>query len=59
MVDGSVRLNPIALRLTSTYEFDLMAQLAGLKLLERWGNWERTSPYLSDSRAHISFYGVS
>lgn len=57
MVDGSVRLNPIALRLTSTNEFDLMARLAGLKLLERWGNWERTSPYVADSRAHISFYG--
>jgi SAM-dependent methyltransferase len=56
MVDGSVRLNPISLRLTSTHEFDLMAQLAGLRLVERWGNWERTSPYLVDSRAHISFY---
>jgi ubiquinone/menaquinone biosynthesis C-methylase UbiE len=57
LMNGTVRLNPIALRLTSTHEFDLMAQLAGLKLLERWGNWERTSPYLADSRAHISFYG--
>jgi SAM-dependent methyltransferase len=57
MVDGGVRLNPISLRLTSTHEFDLMAQLAGMKLLERWGNWERTSPYLPDSRAHISLYG--
>jgi ubiquinone/menaquinone biosynthesis C-methylase UbiE len=57
LMNGTVRLNPIALRLTSTHEFDLMARLAGLKLLERWGNWERTSPYLADSRAHISFYG--
>jgi SAM-dependent methyltransferase len=56
MMDGTVRLNPISLRLTTTFEFDLMAELAGLKLVERWGNWERTSPYLPTSRAHISIY---
>jgi SAM-dependent methyltransferase len=59
MMDGTIRLNPISLRLTTTFEFDLMAELAGLKLLERWGNWERTTPYLANSRAHISFYGPS
>ncbi|HET9143882.1 class I SAM-dependent methyltransferase [Actinophytocola sp.] len=56
LTDGSVRLNPISLRLTTTHEFDLMAQLAGLRLQERWGNWERTTPYLPTSRAHISLY---
>lgn len=56
LTDGNVRLNPISLRLTTTHEFDLMARLAGLTLVERWGNWERTAPYLVDSRAHISFY---
>ncbi|WP_283134509.1 class I SAM-dependent methyltransferase [Rhizohabitans arisaemae] len=53
--DG-VRLNPVALRLTSPAEFDLMANQAGLRLRERWGNWARTAPYVADSRAHISFY---
>lgn len=53
--DG-VRLNPVALRLTTPAEFDLMAEKAGMRLRERWGNWSRTIPYLAGSRAHVSFY---
>ena len=54
--DDGTRLNPVALRLTSPSEFDLMAEKAGLRLRERWGNWSRTLPYMAESRAHISFY---
>lgn len=53
---GRADLHPMALRLTSTAEFDLMAGAAGLRLEERWGDWSRTHPYLRDSRSHISFY---
>jgi len=36
-------------------ELDLMAQLAGLTLDERWADWDR-SPFTSDSRKHISVW---
>jgi SAM-dependent methyltransferase len=36
-------------------EYDLMAQLAGLTLRERWSNWHR-DPFTSDSTAHISVW---
>jgi SAM-dependent methyltransferase len=36
-------------------ELDLMAQLAGLTLEERWGDWDR-SPFTSESRKHISVW---
>jgi hypothetical protein len=35
---------------------DLMARLAGLRLLQRWGGWTR-EPFTSSSQAHISIYG--
>jgi hypothetical protein len=34
-------------------ELDLMAQLAGMTLRERWSGWNR-EPFTSDSRKHIS-----
>lgn len=36
-------------------ELDLMAQLAGLRLRERWGGWSR-EPFTSDSRGHVSVW---
>jgi len=36
-------------------ELDLMARLANLTLLERWGDWNR-SPFTADSRKHISVW---
>ncbi|MGE0228140.1 MAG: class I SAM-dependent methyltransferase [Dehalococcoidia bacterium] len=36
-------------------ELDLMAQLAGMRLRERWGNWNR-EPFGADSRKHISVW---
>jgi hypothetical protein len=36
-------------------ELDLMAQLAGMSLLERWGGW-RGEPFTSESRSHVSVY---
>ena len=36
-------------------ELDLMAQLAGMTLRERWSGWER-EPFTSDSRKHVSVW---
>jgi SAM-dependent methyltransferase len=36
-------------------ELDLMAQLAGLELRERWADWNR-EPYTSESTKHISVW---
>jgi SAM-dependent methyltransferase len=36
-------------------ELDLMAQLAGMTLRERWGGW-RHEPFTSDSETHVSVW---
>ncbi len=53
--DGSVRLYPIEIRYAWPSELDLMAQLAGLRLRQRWSNWQR-EPFTSQSVKHISVY---
>ena len=55
--DG-IRLGPIAQRLTTPAELDLMAQLAGLHPLGRFGGWE-WEPFISESRRHVSVWGRS
>lgn len=36
-------------------ELDLMAQLAGMRLVERWAGWDR-APFTSDSDSHVSVW---
>jgi len=36
-------------------ELDLMAQLAGMKLRERWAGWMR-EPFTSESSQHVSVW---
>ena len=36
-------------------ELDLMAQLAGLRLRDRWASWTR-QPFTSESRSHVSIW---
>jgi SAM-dependent methyltransferase len=36
-------------------ELDLMAELAGMRLRERWGGWHR-EPFTSESRMHVSIW---
>jgi hypothetical protein len=36
-------------------ELDLMARIAGMKLRERWGDWDRR-PFTADSTRHISVW---
>jgi hypothetical protein len=55
--DG-IRFSPIACRLAGTGELDLMARIAGLTLLHRWGGWTR-EPFTASSVRHVSVYGVA
>jgi SAM-dependent methyltransferase len=55
VANGSTRIYPIQIRYAWPSELDLMARLAGLRLKERWGNWQR-SPFSSSDTTHISLY---
>jgi len=55
MTDGIVRLYPLQIRYAWPAELDLMAQLAGLRLRERWSGWKR-EPFTAQSTKHISIY---
>jgi SAM-dependent methyltransferase len=55
ITDGNVRLYPIQIRYAWPAELDLMAQLAGLRLRARWGDWQR-APFTSQSGKHVSVY---
>ena len=50
-----VHLGPVALRYSWPGELDLMAEGAGLRLAERYGDWDR-QPFGSGSAKHISVY---
>jgi len=52
---AGVRLLPWSIRYASVPEVDLMARLAGLELVERWGGWAR-EPFGSSSSRHVSVY---
>jgi SAM-dependent methyltransferase len=52
--EGIVLL-PVQLRYAWPSELDLMARLAGLRLLARYGGWRR-EPFTSTSPTHISVY---
>jgi SAM-dependent methyltransferase len=51
-----VRLYPVQLRYAWPAELDLMARLGGLRLLHRWGDWDRR-PFEDTSTRHVSVYG--
>jgi trans-aconitate methyltransferase len=53
--DGRIERSSIPFRYTWPAELDLMAQLAGLRLRERWADWDR-SPFTSESRKHVSVW---
>jgi SAM-dependent methyltransferase len=53
--EDGVRLFPIVTRYAWPAELDLMARIAGLRLRERWGSWQR-APFTADSRLHVSVY---
>ena len=53
--DGQVEHNSIPFRYAWPSELDLMAELAGMSLRERWSGWKR-EPFTSDSRTHVSVW---
>jgi len=55
IVDGRVERVSIPFRYAWPSELDLMAQLAGMRLRDRWGGWKR-EPFTSDSRKHVSVW---
>jgi SAM-dependent methyltransferase len=55
LVDGKIELASIPFRYTWPAELDLMAQLAGLSLRERWSGWKR-EPFTNDSEQHVSVW---
>jgi hypothetical protein len=50
-----IKMNPIKIRYAWTSEIDLKTQLAGLKLVSRWSDWQK-SCFSSNSERHISIY---
>jgi SAM-dependent methyltransferase len=52
---GRLEFVAIPFRYVWPSELDLMAQLAGLRLKERWGDWDR-APFTSKSTKHISLW---
>ena len=55
LVDGGVERFSAPFRYVWPSELDLMAQLAGMRLRERWSGWKR-EPFTSDSRTHVSVW---
>ena len=52
---GDTQTYPVRLRYAWPSELDLMARLAGLRLRERWGGWDR-EPFTDSSPRHVSVY---
>jgi SAM-dependent methyltransferase len=55
LVDGRIELHSLPFRYAWPAELDLMAQLGGMRLRERWSGWKR-EPFTSDSRKHVSVW---
>lgn len=51
-----VTVSPIVCRYAWPAELDLMARIAGLRLKDRWGGWNR-EPFTAASELHVSVYG--
>ena len=54
-VDSVLQRNSLPFRYAFPAEFDLMAQLAGMTLQNRWNDWDR-SEFTSESRKHVSIW---
>lgn len=53
--EEGTRLYPVTIRYAYPPELDLMARLAGLRLRDRWADFQR-APYDSSSQNHVSVY---
>jgi SAM-dependent methyltransferase len=52
---GKGKYRTIPFRYAWPSELDLMAQLAGLRLRDRWSDWDR-EPFTTDSPSHVSVW---
>ena len=55
IVDGRLERFSAPYRYVWPAELDLMAELAGMRLRERWGGWKR-EPFTNESRTHVSVW---
>jgi SAM-dependent methyltransferase len=55
VIDGRLDRLSVPFRYAWPSELDLMAQLAGMQLRERWSGWNR-EPFTSDSPKHVSVW---
>jgi SAM-dependent methyltransferase len=58
LTEAGIRMYPVMLRYAWPAELDLMAELAGLTLRHRWGNWQKDE-FNKQSSFHISVYGLA
>jgi SAM-dependent methyltransferase len=55
IVGGRAQRFSVPFRYAWPSELDLMAELAGMRLRERWSGWKR-EPFTSESRKHVSVW---
>ena len=55
LVEGTYERTSMPFRYVWPAELDLMAELAGMRLRERWDGWTR-EPFTSESRQHVSVW---
>jgi SAM-dependent methyltransferase len=55
LADGRIELLSMPFRYVWPAELDLMAELAGMSLRDRWSGWRR-EPFTSESRKHVSVW---
>ena len=55
VIDGRLERFSVPFRYAWPAELDLMAELAGLRLRERWAGWKR-EPFTSESEQHVSVW---
>jgi len=55
IVDGRVERNSVPFRYAWPSELDLMAEMAGMTLRDRWSGWQR-EPFTGESRTHVSVW---
>jgi hypothetical protein len=55
VVDGRGEFLSVPFRYVWPAELDLMAQLAGMRLRDRWDGWSK-APFTSESQQHVSVW---
>ncbi|HEX2241137.1 MAG TPA: class I SAM-dependent methyltransferase, partial [Actinomycetota bacterium] len=58
IANGELKMYPVKLRYAWPAEMDLMAELAGMRLRDRWSGWSR-DPFTAASQSHVSVYELN